>query len=157
MELIILRHGTAEEFSADGDAGRALVPEGHEQARRAGALLKAAGIKPDLVLTSPLVRARETAADFCEALGMEEPVVQSWLASGMRAAEALAELRAFAHFQRIAIVGHEPDLSSLIETLLGTPAPSIEMKKGAIAGIALSDSGHRGRLRFLIPPKLAGR
>jgi phosphohistidine phosphatase len=157
MELIILRHGTAEDFSPQGDHGRALTTEGHEEAKRAGTLLKAAGIVPRLVLTSPLVRAQETAEDFCQALGIDGPIVEPWLASGMRPPEAISELKAYADHSRIAIVGHEPDLSSLIETLLGTPAPAIEMKKGAIAGISLSDSGHRGRLRYLIPPKLAGR
>ena len=65
MEIILLRHGKAEPHGhPQGDAARALVPKGEEQSRRAGDFLRAAGILPEIVLTSPLVRAKQTAEHF---------------------------------------------------------------------------------------------
>ena len=155
MDLILLRHGKAEDQAASGgDRERALVAKGFAQAARAGALLKGAGLLPDLVLSSPLRRARETAETFCTAAGLDGPLIQPWLASGMRAENALIELQAFANFRRVAIVGHEPDLSSLIEWLLGATGGSIDIKKGSLTCVEFSPPRSRGRLLFLVPPAL---
>ena len=67
MELILLRHGKAEDSHPQGDGTRALVDKGRKQARRAGRILKAAEGAPEIVLTSPLVRAVQTAEEFCRA------------------------------------------------------------------------------------------
>ncbi len=154
MELILLRHGKAQDTNADGDFSRVLVEKGREQARRAARLLKAADALPSIVLTSPLLRARQTADEFCQAAGIPGSVIQGWLASGMRPETAIAELVAFREFGRVAIVGHEPDFSSLIEWLLGAEGGSIEVKKGAIASIRIQPPSRRGTLCYLIPPKL---
>ncbi len=154
MDLILLRHGKAENTSPDGDFSRALVEKGREQARRAGKLLKSAGTLPDIVLTSPLLRARQTADEFCQAAGMPGPVIQGWLACGMAPDMAISELGAFRDFKRVAIVGHEPDFSRLIEWLLGTVGGSIEMRKGAIACVRIAPPSRHGSLAYLIPPKL---
>ena len=157
MELIMVRHGKAESFGhPGGDAERALVERGWRQARRAGELLKATGFLPRLVLTSPLVRARETAEALCEAAGLPGPVVQGWLACGMHPEAAIEELVAFADFERVAIVGHEPDLSGLAALLLGAAGGVVEMKKGAVAAFRLAPPGHHGELLFLLPPRLNG-
>jgi phosphohistidine phosphatase len=155
MRLTLLRHGKAEDSSMDGDFSRALVEKGREQSRSAAHLLKAAGALPDIVLTSPLLRARQTADEFCTAAAMPGPLIQSWLACGMIAEDALTQLRAFKDFKHVAIVGHEPDLSDLIESLLGVNCGAVMMKKGSIACVEWSlDHGH-GTLLYLIPPKLA--
>ena len=154
MDLIILRHGKAENSSMDGDFSRALVDKGREQARRAGERLKSAGVLPDIVLTSPLLRARQTADEFCQAAGMPGPVIQGWLASGMSPDMAIRELAAFRDFKRVAIVGHEPDLSQLIEWILGATSRSIEVKKGTIACLRFAPPARHGVLAYLIPPKL---
>ena len=154
MDLIILRHGKAENTSMDGDFSRALVEKGREQARRAGERLKGAGVLPDIVLTSPLLRARQTADEFCQAAGMPGPVIQSWLASGMPPAMAIRELAAFRDFKRVAIVGHEPDFSQLIEWILGAASRSIEVKKGTIACLRIAPPSRHGVLAYLIPPRL---
>lgn len=155
MDLIILRHGKAEDSSMDGDFSRALVEKGREQARRAAKLLKSAGVLPDIVLTSPLLRARQTADEFCTAAGIPGAVIQGWLACGMAPDAAIRELVAFRDFKRVAIVGHEPDFSHLIEWILGTVDRSIEMKKGAIACLRIALPSRHGSLAYLIPPKLA--
>lgn len=154
MHLILLRHGKAESLSLDGDFSRALVEKGREQARRAANLLKKAELLPEIVLSSPLVRARQTADEFCQTAGIPGPLIQGWLASGMPPDTALVELAAFRDFRRVAIVGHEPDLSRFIEMLLGAMGGGIEMRKGAIACVEITPPVLRGRLAFLIPPKL---
>jgi phosphohistidine phosphatase len=153
MELILLRHGKAQETSKRGDDARELVAKGREQARRAGKLLLHAKALPELVLTSPLTRAKQTADEFCEAAEMPGPIVQGWLACGMGPETALRELSGFSEFERVAIVGHEPDLSSLIEYLLGVSAGSVRMKKGALACVSIHPPARFGTLRYLIPPR----
>lgn len=156
MELILLRHGKAENTHRDGDFSRALVERGREQSRRAAKLLMAAGVLPEIVLSSPLTRARQTAEEFCQTAELPGALVQGWLACGMSPELALAELAAFREFKRVAIVGHEPDFSQLIEWILGTQGGMIEVKKGTLACLEISPPSRRGVLMYLIPPKLAG-
>jgi len=155
MDLILLRHGKAENTSVDGDFSRALVEKGREQARRASERLNGAGVLPDIVLTSPLLRARQTADEFCQAAGMPGPMAQGWLASGMAPETAIRELAAFRDFKRVAIVGHEPDFSQLLRWILGTVDGSIEFRKGTIACVRIAPPSRHGVLAYLIPPKLA--
>lgn len=155
MLLILLRHGKAEDINSSGDFSRNLVDRGHEQSRRAARLLKGAGLLPDIVLTSPLMRARQTAEEFCQTAEIPGAVIQGWLACGMSPQTALTELAAFRDFKRVAIVGHEPDFSQLVEWILGSRGGSVEIKKGAIAGLQISPPSQYGTLYFLVPPKLA--
>jgi phosphohistidine phosphatase len=156
MDLILLRHGKAEDFHSQGDSARALVEKGREQARRAGLILQVAGLLPEIVLTSPLVRARQTADEFCQAAGIPGPVVQGWLACGCRPETVAAELAAFHDFKRVVIVGHEPDFSRYIQWSMGAYGASIEMKKGALACLRVSPPARHGLLVYLIPPKFTG-
>ena len=154
MDLILLRHGKAEDDHPGGDPARRLLDKGREQATRAAQLLMQAGRLPGIVLTSPYVRARETAEVFCKTAAIPGPLSQCWLACGMPPDTALAELSGFNEFNSILLVGHEPDFSLLACHLLGAPATSIEIKKGAILGIRINPPARQGQLRFLIPPKL---
>lgn len=156
MELLLLRHGKAEDFHTAGDSARELVEKGRNQARRAALSLKRAKWLPDIVLTSPYARARQTADTFCEAAGIPGPILQGWLACGMNPQLALNELAAFHDFKRVAIVGHEPDLSGLIESILGASGGRVEMKKGALACLQINPPSRHGSLVFLIPPKFTG-
>lgn len=155
MDLILLRHGKAETINPKGDSARELVEKGRQQARRAGQLLKDSKWQPEIVLTSPLVRARQTADEFCECAGVPGPVIQGWLACGMDPERALEELAGFREFKRVAIVGHEPDFSELIQWVLGTTGGSVEVKKGALACLQVTPPSRHGSLVFLIPPKLS--
>jgi phosphohistidine phosphatase len=154
MDLILLRHGTAEDSHPDGDFSRALVEKGREQARRSAKLLKATGLLPEIVLTSPLVRARQTADEFCQTAAMPGAVIQGWLACGMSPETAMTELTAYRDFKTVAIVGHEPDFSGLIQWLLGAGGGSVEMKKGAVACLRISPPSQNGMLQYLVPPKM---
>ena len=155
MDLILLRHGKAENLNPGGDSARALVDKGREQARHAAKLLKRTKWLPDIVLTSPLVRARQTADEFCDTAGIPGAVIQGWLACGMRPEQALRELAAFREFKRVAIVGHETDFSELIAWILGASGGNVEVKKGSLACLQVFPPARHGTLAFLIPPKLA--
>lgn len=155
MELLLLRHGQAEDTHREGDFMRVLTEKGFRQARLAAQILKATGALPDIVLTSPLVRARQTAEAFCEAAEMPGTIIQGWLACGMVPETAITELSAFRDFERVLLVGHEPDFSMLVESILGCSAGGVEFKKGALACLSVAPPARHGMLRFLIPPKLA--
>jgi phosphohistidine phosphatase len=156
MDLILLRHGKAEATHASGDFSRALVDKGREQSRRAAKLLKNVGALPDIVLTSPLVRARQTADEFCDAAGIPGAIIQAWLSAGMKPENVLGELTSFRDFKRIALIGHEPDFSAFIEWILGAESHCIEVKKGALACLRINPPSRQGTLVYLIPPKLTG-
>ena len=155
MDLIILRHGKAEDSNPGGDSARELVEKGRQQAQRQAKLLKNAGLWPEIVLTSPLVRARQTAHEFCESAGIPGAVIQGWLACGMNPETAMEELAGFQEFKRVAIVGHEPDLSRLIQWILGASGGEVNVKKGTIACLRVNPPARHGLLKYLIPPKLA--
>lgn len=154
MKLILLRHGKAEDFDIDGDFARPLVEKGRNQARNAARALKAAGELPHIVLTSPLVRARETADEFCQTAEIPGATLQGWLACGMTPETALRELANFQDFKSVAIVGHEPDLSELLEWLLGAAAGTVDVKKGTLACVQIAPPARYGVLLYLVPPAL---
>lgn len=154
MELVLLRHGQAEDFNPAGDSARVLTEKGQKQSARAGRLFSELDLRPDIILSSPRVRCVQTAECFAEAAGMPGPVNQPWLDCGMTRDLAIGELRAFQDFQRVLLVGHEPDFSSLLESLLGVGSgASIEFKKGAVASLRMSPSGQHATLCGLVPPK----
>src|SRR3954471_14674818 len=116
MRLVLVRH--AEAAPGDPDDLRALTPAGHEQARSLGERLRAQGIQPHAVLSSPLLRARETAAD----LGFGEPVAVAELAPGatvhdMRAAVA-------DRGEIVVVVAHQPDCSRITGQLRNGEEPA---------------------------------
>ncbi len=154
MDLILLRHGKAEDENPEGDFSRNLTEKGREQSRRAARLLKSAGKLPAILLTSPLIRARQTADEFSRTAEIPGAITQSWLACGMAPETALKELAKFPEFKRVMIIGHEPDFSLLIQWFTGTSGDSIQVKKGAIACIQIFPPSRHGKLKYLIPPKL---
>jgi phosphohistidine phosphatase len=133
----LLRHGDAEDGSPD--AQRQLTHKGIAQAKVAGSALAALGVKLDACLTSPRVRAADTAKLACEPLGLQ-PEVDERLSGGGFDPEELAA----GHGDSVLLVGHEPDFSDAIARLTGGRA---DMKKGGLAGV---DSG---TLRVLLRPR----
>jgi phosphohistidine phosphatase len=131
-QLWLLRHGDAEPHGSREDFDRRLTDRGQAQSRNAGKALRAMELSFTAVVTSPRVRARDTALLACEALG-NEPVIHDPLAGGFDGAGALA-LVGPEHGGRVLIVGHEPDFSSIVHELTGA---RIDMKKGGVAGIRL--------------------
>lgn len=154
MQLLLIRHGTAVDSHPDGDIARPLVDKGYAQARKIARLLQRAGKLPAVCLTSPLVRARQTAESFCETAGLSAPLIQPWLACGMQPETALGELAAFHGFRSVAIFGHEPDFSAFLLHVLAIGDGAVQVKKGAVACVDIEPPGRRAILRFLVPPGL---
>lgn len=161
MEIYILRHAIAEVAkpgSEDGD--RALTPDGKKKLREVMRVARAAGLTPNLILTSPYRRAVETAELSAEALGYrEEPLRTNSLLPGSSAEEIWEEIRVHKDAQELLLVGHEPLLGQLAAFLLGVPALLIDFKKGALLRLDMDQFQvrPRGVLRWLMTPKLANK
>jgi phosphohistidine phosphatase len=138
--LWLLRHGDAEDGSPDAE--RPLTDKGREQARAAGAALKRFGVELDACLTSPKVRAAETARITCEPLGVE-PQLEPKLAGGPFDPEALAAGLG----DEVLLVGHDPDFSMAVHSLTGA---QVRLRKGGLAGI------QKGELVVLMRPRELG-
>ncbi len=119
VQLVIVRHAQA----ADGepDELRPLTPEGREAARELGQRLTAEGIRPDAVLSSPLLRARQTAQELARPAGLE-PEPDERLAPGATADGVKAA--AVGRGETVVVVGHQPDCSQIAAALTGGPEPS---------------------------------
>jgi phosphohistidine phosphatase len=126
--IYLLRHGDAEEGLGD-DAARRLTPKGERQAETAGRALAALAAKPDACLTSPKVRAADTARLAGEALGLE-PEFSEDLRGGSFDSTTLAAGRG-----DVLLVGHEPDFSNEVARLTGA---KVKLRKG---GLAVIDGG----------------
>lgn len=135
--IYLLRHGDAEEGNGD-DAARRLTPKGERQAVAAGRALATLSIEPDACLTSPKVRAADTARLACKALGLE-PEASEELRGGSFDSLALTAGRG-----DVLVVGHEPDFSTEAARLTGA---NVKLRKG---GLAIVDGG---TLIALLRPK----
>jgi phosphohistidine phosphatase len=155
MELYLLRHAHAGDPGAwDGpDERRPLSDKGEKQSDRLGRFLAGIGFRVDAIITSPNVRAAQTARIVAEQLGL--PVAEDTRLGGEVDIETLESiLRDAGDPARVMVVGHDPDFSDLVATLCGTTG--VPMKKGALARIdvdrPLEPGG--GTLRWLVPPDL---
>lgn len=117
MDLYLLRHADANTTAATDNA-RPLSEKGISQAKKVGRFCKEHNIKPELILTSPVRRATETAEIVADIL-KGELITEPWLACGMQPEKALEELRGYERFESVMIVGHQPDFSLLAAHLLG--------------------------------------
>jgi len=159
MILYVVRHAIAEDVPAGGDDGaRRLTAAGRRKMKAAAAGLRALRVAPSVVVTSPLVRALETARIVVAALP-RAPAVRELpaLAPDVAPADTLKALRVFARNQHVMIVGHEPNLSRTIALLLtgAVDGAVIELKKGACAAVELTAFAPGGAtLRWLLQPRV---
>jgi phosphohistidine phosphatase len=157
MRLLIIRHAIAVPHGTKGipDDERPLTPRGRKRFRRAAKGLARVAMRPDVLLTSPLPRARETADIAAEAWGKLKPVEAESLAGG-GVEEISAELAKHAQAGTVAIVGHEPDLSSFLAHLLDTRASErLTFRKGGVACVEVPGSpGNGGTLTWYLPPRV---
>jgi phosphohistidine phosphatase len=156
--LCLVRHGIAENPSPSvADADRALTPEGSRRTAQAAAGLRKLGFAPDVILSSPLRRAVETAEIFARALGMEGAVeLEPRLAGASEPEEILRGLRSRRRAASLLLVGHEPSIGMLASTLLtGSPGLlHLRFKKAGAAGIAVGALPPRspGELLWFLGP-----
>jgi len=158
LELYLIRHGVAAERGKDwpDDSKRPLTPDGIARLRKSARGLTAIGVGFDQIVTSPLVRTRQTADVFAEALEDHPPIATSdALAPAGSSASVIQELTRHARKARVALVGHEPNLGELAAQLIGARTP-LEFKKGGICRIdfdMLPPKGS-GMLRWFMTPKM---
>ncbi len=162
LELYLVRHAVAAERGPDypDDALRPLTDDGVERFRRAVSGLRDLGVQLDLVLTSPYVRAHETAELLAVGLRPRPKlVVVDALAAGEKPAGVIAAVAQHSATgrgaSRIALVGHEPDLGELAARLLGAKG-RIEFKKGAVCRIDVDRAmpSGPGTLRWFLTPRM---
>jgi phosphohistidine phosphatase len=156
MMLYILRHATAEDAATSGDDGaRKLSDRSKEKMRGAASGLRAMGLKFNVILTSPLARAAETAEIVSAAYeNTPPPQVLPALATGVPAADAVAALRAFSKHEDVMNVGHEPQLGAVASILLTGAADlaHLKLKTGGCIAIDLPARFERGggELRWML-------
>jgi len=159
MTLYVLRHGVAETAAPGGDdAARHLTQRGRTKMRAAAAGLRALGIPLDVLLTSPLPRAAETAQIVAAAFGgTPAPRTLPALVPGVAAPEVVRALKPFARHGHVMVVGHEPRLSELASLVLtGSPDRlAVRLKKGGCLAIELTSlvPPAGGVLRWLLTPR----
>jgi phosphohistidine phosphatase len=132
----LLRHGEAEDGSPDAE--RPLTEKGERQSRTAGEALKAMGVSIDACLSSPKLRAADTAKLACEPLGVDVQLEPKLAGGPFHADELAAGLG-----DDVLLVGHDPDFSMAVHGLTGA---QVRMKKGGLAGV------DRGELKVLLRP-----
>ena len=159
FELYLIRHAIAEERGEKwpDDNKRPLTEDGIARMRKAARGLARLGVSFDAVLTSPLVRARQTAEIVAAACDPKPALVtvESLTPDGNYAA-IVADLEKHARkAMRIALVSHEPLIGELAARLIGSRHP-IEFKKGAVCRIDLDSipPAGPGELRWLLTPKI---
>jgi phosphohistidine phosphatase len=153
MLLHLIRHAHAGDPEAwDGpDAARPLSEKGRSQAERLGRYLADIGFRTDAILTSPKLRARQTAEIVAEHLGVDV-VEDQRLAGALDLDTVAAILKDADDTERPVLVGHDPDFSELVSVL--SDAANAPMRKGALARIEIEGplEPGAGTLRWMIPP-----
>lgn len=145
-----MRHGPAEDEAESGkDADRALTPSGRDRVRQVIRHLVERGKTPRIVMSSPLVRARQTAEIVCEEAGLSSASIElkKELAMTGHARDLVREIFA-AKRKRTVLVGHEPELSGLVFELTGI---SLVMQKAMVVAISCKEG--TSKLKFVIDPK----
>ena len=159
-ELYIMRHGIATErgHGTAGDFKRKLTPDGRAKVEKIAMGLTRLGVEFDCILTSPLVRALETAQIVLDTYQGKMPME---VHDGLRPGESADALLNFLSQQqqkarRILLVGHEPDLSSFAARLLGAGESNLVLKKGGCCLIELDEISiqSKGRLIWWLTPRV---
>jgi phosphohistidine phosphatase len=161
MELYIIRHAIAQPLGRKNDfidEKRTLTSEGRDKMREAARGLLRLGVEFDLVMTSPLVRAVETAEIITTVLGQNKIKVEQTetLAPGASTDELFAEIKRHTGAESIALIGHQPDLGEIISKIVRCNGNLlIELKKGSVCCINVIETVPtlHGNLIWLFAPK----
>lgn len=155
--LYLLRHATAQDKALPiADAERTLVPKGRRQVRQVAAFCRRQHLNPRWIVSSPIVRARQTAEALVHQLPGSGPVqFAEWLRNDTPTDTARAGLQALlaAAPGDPWLVGHEPDLSALLAALIGAPADAVLLKKASLSCLQLRD-GAAAQLLWSLPTAL---
>jgi phosphohistidine phosphatase len=156
LSLYFLRHGQAgnrADWHGD-DSKRPLTVEGKQRMEREAAAIRKLKLPLDLIVSSPLVRAYQTAEILAKALGASTRLIaDNRVAPGFGPKELVAIAAEHRNAKGLMLVGHEPDFSDTISHLIG--GGRLTMKKGALAYLDMEGPASlRGVLVCLIPPKV---
>jgi phosphohistidine phosphatase len=158
LELYLIRHGLAAERGDEypDDSKRPLTNEGIARLRREAKALNALDVSFDQILSSPLVRAKQTADVFAEEMKAKPPIAMSdALTPAGTPAAVIQDLGRHMRKACIALVGHEPNMGELAAHLIGAKVP-LPFKKGAICRIDFSvfPPKGKGQLVWFITPRM---
>jgi phosphohistidine phosphatase len=161
MEVYLLRHGISEDDSPTGkDSDRRLTDEGRRKTREVMKVIAEAGLRPQAVVSSPYIRARQTAEVAMEVLGSKDALQFSDnLVPESDPQDIWRELRnGYSSFGSVLLVSHEPLMGRCTGFLLGVPELTVDFKKSGIIRIDLEPVGvhPRGVLKWMLVPKLTG-
>jgi phosphohistidine phosphatase len=163
MEIYVVRHGIAidrEDPKSPPDPDRYLTEEGIEKTKRVAAAMASLSASPDLLLSSPYVRAMQTAEIFATALEYPKQKIRrsDLLLPGAEPSLFFRELAKDKQSSTIFVFGHAPQLNDLIACALGAKQHITSLKKAGVALIELKRvSPPNGQLIWLAPPKLLRR
>jgi phosphohistidine phosphatase len=160
MEIYLLRHGIAENARPGlKDADRALTAEGRKKLQRVLAHAGSAGVKPSLILSSPLRRALETAEIAADSLAYKGKIVHTPVLVPGAVPSQLWELLLTRQDEKaILLASHEPFTSAAVAFLLNAPALQVDIKKGGLVRIDCNQlsTEPRGVLKWYLTPATAG-
>lgn len=156
MLIYFLRHAEAED-AVTSDFDRKLTAKGLGQADKVGKFCVRFGLVPDVILSSPVVRAEQTARAVAAHMGDREVIVEKWISCGMSPDDCLSELAAFQKWESVMLVGHEPDFSGTIAACVGLPdSTSLHIRKASLTAVDMPRLREgAGRLEFCVPVRLS--
>lgn len=159
MQLLIVRHSDAEARGSMEDARRPLIGKGKKKAEKVARWFRRQYGTPDVLLTSPAVRALETARIFQQEFEMTDDKVigVDALRPEGEQGEVISGLGNYSSFVSVMLFGHEPNFSSLVSTLLsGEPDDSIHIKKAGICCLNIDSlaEGKCATLEWLLDPAM---
>ena len=155
MMLYIMRHGLAEEPSPKGDDGaRKLTAKGADKILKAAAGMRSTALAFNMILTSPIARAAETAEIIATEVSGPKPRAVPELSTGASPAAALETLAKLRLPESVLVVGHEPTLSRLASLMVTGSSESmgIKLKQGGVIALEFPDRVERGaaQLRWMM-------
>jgi len=162
MRIYLVRHAIAENVGTsdyDDDSLRPLSEKGREKMKKIASALKEISVSPDLIVSSPYIRASQTASILAKAFKYKEEIAYSDSLMPMsNPDDMIGEINEKYSVDELMLVGHEPNLGTLASVLLaGYPDISINFKKGGICCLSVDDL-HYDRtavLEWLITPKIS--
>src|ERR1051326_3095816 len=159
MEIYILRHGEAQPRSEGvPEADRKLTPKGRRDVEGVAQLARAAKVQPDVVLSSPYSRAKETAEIAIRAFDAKPNLAETTaLLPESSLKQVWKEIKSRSKSGQLLLVGHEPQLSALVAYLLGAPELRVDLKKGGLVRIQMDRlaAEPHGELKWILTPGLA--
>ncbi|HYH07792.1 MAG TPA: phosphohistidine phosphatase SixA [Thermoanaerobaculia bacterium] len=153
--LILLRHAVAEEASADvSDEDRSLTSEGHARMKQIARGLEVALPRVDALYSSPLVRAQQTAMWVSKAYRARLEINTTEALAPAASVEEFRKLIDAIDEKRAIVVGHEPNLTEILRSLIGIDASRVvELQKGGCYGVRINADG-TAVLEWLLPPRI---